>query len=75
MDLRNVVEGDKSPDGNGVLRLQRGIEVGHVFFLGTRYSEPMHATFLDENGQPKPMQMGCYGIGVPRGGGGDRAAT
>ena len=66
MDLRNVVEGDKSPDGKGVLRLQRGIEVGHVFFLGTRYSEPMHATFLDENGQPKPMQMGCYGIGVTR---------
>ncbi len=66
MDLRNVVEGDRSPDGKGVLKLQRGIEVGHVFFLGTRYSEPMKAVFLDENGQPKPFQMGCYGIGVTR---------
>lgn len=66
MDLRNVVEGDKSPDGKGVLRLQRGIEVGHVFFLGTRYSAPMQANFLDENGKPQPMQMGCYGIGVTR---------
>lgn len=66
MDLRNVVEGDKSPDGKGTLRLQRGIEVGHVFFLGTRYSAPMQANFLDENGKPQPMQMGCYGIGVTR---------
>ncbi len=66
MDLRNVVEGDLSPDGKGVLRLQRGIEVGHVFFLGTRYSAPMQANFLDENGKPQPMQMGCYGIGVTR---------
>lgn len=66
MDLRNVVEGDASPDGKGTLRLQRGIEVGHVFFLGTRYSEPMQANFLDENGKPRPMQMGCYGIGVTR---------
>lgn len=66
MDLRNVVEGDKSPDGKGVLRLQRGIEVGHVFFLGTRYSAPMQANILDENGKPQPMQMGCYGIGVTR---------
>lgn len=66
MDLRNVVEGDQSPDGKGVLRLQRGIEVGHVFFLGTRYSAPMQANFLDENGKPQPMQMGCYGIGVTR---------
>ena len=66
MDLRNVVEGDQSPDGKGVLRLQRSIEVGHVFFLGTRYSAPMQANFLDENGKPQPMQMGCYGIGVTR---------
>lgn len=66
MDLRNVVEGDKSPDGKGVLKLQRGIEVGHVFYLGTRYSEPMKAVFLDENGKPVPLQMGCYGIGVTR---------
>ncbi|MDO5530814.1 proline--tRNA ligase [Sutterella sp.] len=66
MDLRNVVEGDASPDGKGTLRLQRGIEVGHVFFLGTRYSAPMQCNFLDENGQPKPAQMGCYGIGVTR---------
>ena len=66
MDLRNVVEGDKSPDGAGELKLQRGIEVGHVFFLGTRYSEALNATYLDENGQPKVMQMGCYGIGVTR---------
>ena len=66
MDLRNVVEGDASPDGKGTLKLQRGIEVGHVFFLGTRYSEPMQATFLDENGKPQPIQMGCYGIGVTR---------
>ena len=66
MDLRNVVEGDRSPDGKGTLKLQRGIEVGHVFFLGTRYSEPMKADFLDENGKPQSMQMGCYGIGVTR---------
>lgn len=66
MDLRNVVEGDRSPDGRGTLKLQRGIEVGHVFFLGTRYSEPMKAVFLDENGKPQSMQMGCYGIGVTR---------
>lgn len=65
-DLRNVVEGDRSPDGKGTLKLQRGIEVGHVFFLGTRYSEALKATYLDENGQPKVMQMGCYGIGVTR---------
>lgn len=66
MDLRNVVEGDKSPDGAGELKLQRGIEVGHVFFLGTRYSEAMNATYLDENGKPQLLQMGCYGIGVTR---------
>jgi prolyl-tRNA synthetase len=65
-DIRNVVVGDPSPDGKGVLAIQRGIEVGHVFFLGTVYSEPMRATFLDENGKPQPMQMGCYGIGVTR---------
>ena len=65
-DIRNVVAGDPSPDGKGVLSIQRGIEVGHVFFLGTVYSEPMKAHFLDEDGKPKPMQMGCYGIGVSR---------
>jgi len=65
-DLRNVVAGDPSPDGKGVLAIQRGIEVGHVFQLGTRYSQDMKATFLDENGKPQLMQMGCYGIGVTR---------
>jgi prolyl-tRNA synthetase len=65
-DLRNVVEGDASPDGKGVLAIERGIEVGHVFQLGTAYSAPMGATFLDENGKPAPLQMGCYGIGVTR---------
>ncbi|GGI20196.1 proline--tRNA ligase [Oxalicibacterium faecigallinarum] len=65
-DLRNVVEGDPSPDGKGTLAIQRGIEVGHVFQLGTRYSQDMKATFLDENGKPQPIQMGCYGIGVTR---------
>ena len=65
-DLRNVVEGDASPDGKGMLRLQRGIEVGHVFYLGTQYSEDLNATYLDENGQPKVLEMGCYGIGVTR---------
>lgn len=65
-DFRNVVEGDPSPDGMGTLMVQRGIEVGHVFQLGTRYSEDMQATFLDENGKPQLMQMGCYGIGVTR---------
>ena len=65
-DLRNVVEGDASPDGQGVLAIERGIEVGHVFQLGTAYSESMKATFLDENGRPAPLQMGCYGIGVTR---------
>ncbi|MFC3109104.1 proline--tRNA ligase [Undibacterium arcticum] len=65
-DLRNVVEGDPSPDGKGVLAIQRGIEVGHVFQLGTRYSEDMQATFLDEHGKPQPLQMGCYGIGITR---------
>jgi prolyl-tRNA synthetase len=65
-DLRNVVAGDASPDGKGVLAIQRGIEVGHVFQLGTSYSESMKATFLDENGKPQFLQMGCYGIGVTR---------
>nr|WP_314542356.1 proline--tRNA ligase [uncultured Massilia sp.] len=65
-DLRNVVEGDASPDGKGVLAIERGIEVGHVFQLGTAYSEAMNAVYLDEKGQPAPMQMGCYGIGVTR---------
>jgi prolyl-tRNA synthetase len=65
-DLRNVVAGDPSPDGRGVLAIQRGIEVGHVFLLGTKYSEPMNATYLDEAGKPQLMVMGCYGIGVTR---------
>ena len=65
-DIRNVVAGDPSPDGKGVLAIQRGIEVGHVFYLGTKYSEAMNATFLDETGKPQLMEMGCYGIGVTR---------
>jgi len=66
-DIRNVVAGDRSPDGKGVLAIQRGIEVGHVFYLGTnKYSRPMGANFLDENGKPQPFEMGCYGIGVTR---------
>ena len=65
-DIRNVVEGDPSPDGNGELRIERGIEVGHVFYLGTKYSEAMKATMLDETGKPRLMEMGCYGIGVTR---------
>ena len=65
-DIRNVVAGDPSPDGKGVLAIQRGIEVGHVFLLGSYYSEKMNATYLDENGKPQLMQMGCYGIGVTR---------
>ena len=65
-DLRNVVEGDPSPDGKGTLAICRGIEVGHVFMLGTRYSDAMNATFLDENGKTQPMVMGCYGIGITR---------
>ena len=65
-DLRNVVEGDASPDGKGVLAIERGIEVGHVFQLGTAYSEAMGATYLDEGGKPVALQMGCYGIGVTR---------
>ncbi len=65
-DLRNVVEGDLSPDGKGKLAIERGIEVGHVFYLGTKYSKPMNATFLDETGKPQFMEMGCYGIGITR---------
>ena len=65
-DIRNVVAGDPSPDGKGALEIQRGIEVGHVFQLGTRYSEDMKASYLDEKGQPQLMQMGCYGIGITR---------
>jgi prolyl-tRNA synthetase len=65
-DIRNVLAGDPSPDGKGTLEICRGIEVGHVFQLGTKYSESMNATFLDENGKPARMQMGCYGIGITR---------
>jgi prolyl-tRNA synthetase len=65
-DLRNVAEGDPSPDGKGLLRIQRGIEVGHIFQLRSKYSESMKATFLDEKGETRPMEMGCYGIGVTR---------
>lgn len=65
-DLRNVVEGDASPDGKGTLEIKRGIEVGHIFQLGTKYSEALKATVLDENGKAKTMTMGCYGIGVTR---------
>ncbi|MEI6839180.1 MAG: proline--tRNA ligase, partial [Alcaligenaceae bacterium] len=63
-DLRNVVAGDQAPSGTGQLAIQRGIEVGHVFYLGTKYSEALKATFLDETGKPALMEMGCYGIGV-----------
>jgi prolyl-tRNA synthetase len=65
-DLRNVVEGDPSPDGKGVLEIVRGIEVGHVFALGTLYSKALGATFLAADGQERAMEMGCYGIGVTR---------
>jgi len=65
-DIRNVVEGDPAPGGKGRLAIQRGIEVGHVFYLGTKYSEAMKATYLDESGKPALMEMGCYGIGVTR---------
>jgi prolyl-tRNA synthetase len=65
-DIRNVVEGDASPDGKGTLAIERGIEIGHVFYLGTKYSKAMNATFLDTDGKPKPFEMGCYGIGVTR---------
>jgi len=65
-DIRNVVEGDASPDGKGVLEICRGIEVGHIFQLGTRYSEAMNCVYLDEKGHSQPMVMGCYGVGVTR---------
>lgn len=65
-DLRKVVEGDPSPDGQGTLLIKRGIEVGHIFQLGTKYSEAMNATVLDENGKNATLIMGCYGIGVTR---------
>ncbi|MFJ5446114.1 proline--tRNA ligase [Methylobacillus methanolivorans] len=65
-DIRNVVAGDPSPDGNGVISLCRGIEVGHIFQLRTKYAAAMEATYLDENGQKQVMEMGCYGIGVSR---------
>jgi prolyl-tRNA synthetase len=65
-DLRFIQEGDPSPDGQGRIVFAKGIEVGHVFKLGTRYSEAMNAVYLDENGKSKPMIMGCYGIGVSR---------
>lgn len=65
-DIRNIVAGDPSPCGKGVLEIKRGIEVGHIFQLGTKYSEAMGATVLDENGKERPMVMGCYGIGITR---------
>jgi prolyl-tRNA synthetase len=65
-DLRNVVAGDASPDGQGALAIERGIEVGHVFYLGTKYSAAMKASFLDQNGKPQLLEMGCYGIGITR---------
>ena len=65
-DIRNVVEGDPSPDGKGALELCRGIEVGHIFQLRTKYSEALNATYLDENGKAQVMEMGCYGIGPSR---------
>jgi prolyl-tRNA synthetase len=65
-DIRNVLEGDASPDGKGLLAIERGIEIGHVFYLGTKYSKAMKATFLDIDGKPKHFEMGCYGIGITR---------
>jgi prolyl-tRNA synthetase len=65
-DIRNVVAGDPSPDGRGRLEIVRGIEVGHIFQLRTKYSKAMNAVFLDEKGESRPMEMGCYGIGVTR---------
>ena len=65
-DIRNVVAGDPSPDGKGKLQIVRGIEVGHIFQLRTKYSKAMDASFLDEKGESRPMEMGCYGIGVTR---------
>jgi prolyl-tRNA synthetase len=65
-DIRNVVAGDPSPDGKGMLAIERGIEVGHIFVLGTKYSKAMNATFLDIDGKPRFLEMGCYGIGITR---------
>ena len=65
-DLRNIVNGDPSPDGKGILSIARGIEVGHIFQLGTKYSKALGATVLDEDGRAVEMEMGCYGIGVTR---------
>ena len=65
-DIRQVIEGDQSPDGKGTLTIARGIEVGHIFQLGTKYSEAMKATVLNENGKNQTMTMGCYGIGITR---------
>ena len=65
-DIRNVVAGDLSPDSQGGLAIQRGIEVGHIFYLGTKYSQAMNATFLNDNGKPSHFEMGCYGIGLSR---------
>jgi len=65
-DIRNVVDGDASPDGKGRLRIQRGIEVGHIFQPRTKYSEALKATYRDDKQQPRPMEMGCYGIGITR---------
>src|SRR3546814_785000 len=65
-DIRNVVSGDPSPDGKGTLELCRGIEVGHIFQLGTKYTQAMGATYLDDAGQSCVMEMGCYGVGVSR---------
>ncbi len=65
-DIRNVVAGDAAPDGRGQLAIERGIEIGHIFYLGTKYSRAMDATFLDDDGKPKPFEMGCYGIGITR---------
>ncbi len=65
-DIRNVVAGDPSPDGRGALEIERGIEVGHVFQLRTTYTEKMGVTYIDEKGAARPMEMGCYGIGVTR---------
>jgi prolyl-tRNA synthetase len=65
-DIRNVLQGELSPDGKGKLLIKRGIEVGHIFQLGTKYSESMNARILDENGKDKYIHMGCYGIGIGR---------
>lgn len=66
VDLRMAVAGDRDPKGQGILRSYRGIEVGHVFYLGTKYSQKMSATYLDQSGKAQPLEMGCYGIGVTR---------